>query len=204
MIFFTSDIHFYSPKILDREMRPFDSVLGMNHSIICTLNSQMTKKDTLYVLGDYGTSGEDFTRAYKTVRMLNAEVILICGNAEERIIKDNFANNFSDFRNWCKLCGFKDVLHHSYKSSYAGVEYTCRHIPVWDTSDNLQLYGHFHKSPGMLLIPGINVSMDANNFRALSEKDIIKLIDYQKVCIESFYEHFPNVAITIKDNGGNT
>ena len=198
MIFFTSDTHFYSDKVLLREHRPFSSTLQMNHVLQCNFNQQMTKNDTLYVIGDFGSHDENFERSYKIARLLNAKVILVCGNTEEKIINKHFSGSFKRFREWCLLHDFEDVIHKKaiVKDLKRDKLYELTHVPTLE-SEHTPLYGHFHKSPGMWVLPGLNVAVDSNHFYALSMTNVADMLVYQEYSKDSMRKHFPTIDITI-------
>lgn len=53
MIFFTSDTHFWHKHIIGYCRRPFDSIEGMNASLIQFWNQRVHKDDEVWFLGDF-------------------------------------------------------------------------------------------------------------------------------------------------------
>ena len=51
-VYFIADTHFDDENILRYENRPFETVDKMNQAIIDNWNTRITKKDTVYFLGD--------------------------------------------------------------------------------------------------------------------------------------------------------
>lgn len=53
-VFFISDTHFFHQKILEfeKEARPFSSVEEMNEELVARWNNIVTKRDTVWHLGD--------------------------------------------------------------------------------------------------------------------------------------------------------
>lgn len=56
-IFFVADTHFSDDNIRRYENRPFQNVESMNVEMIERWNAEVTKDDTVYVLGDFGADG---------------------------------------------------------------------------------------------------------------------------------------------------
>ena len=106
MLYFTSDIHFNDEETLKMDNRPFKNSKKFGRHIIKTWNKQAKKHDTIYVIGDFvDCDGEGFDSWKKSilyVKKVNASVILIIGNNEQRVIKYFFNNNFENFKMYCK------------------------------------------------------------------------------------------------------
>lgn len=67
-------------------------------------NEQASKDDVIYHLGDmcnYNGTEKDFLPGLMLVQEVNAKVILIMGNNEERVMQYCFENNFEKFRDFC-------------------------------------------------------------------------------------------------------
>lgn len=114
MRWFTSDTHFAKTgdKILRREMRPYKTIKEYCDDQIRIWNEQASKDDVIYHLGDmcnYNGTEKDFLPGLMLVQEVNAKVILIMGNNEERVMQYCFENNFEKFRDFCIRHGFLDV-----------------------------------------------------------------------------------------------
>ena len=113
MYYFSSDIHFNDEDTLKVDNRPFKHTKQFDKFIIKTWNKQAKKDDTIYVVGDFidcnGQGHESWKKSILYVKKLNASVILITGNNEDRAIKHFFNNDFEKFRDYCKSIGFKEV-----------------------------------------------------------------------------------------------
>ncbi len=113
MIFFTSDTHFESEDTLMRENRPFTSCHEFYEYVINLWNTQAKECDIIYHLGDFfsyiSQDRESWSKSVVGVKKINAPVVLIIGNNEERVIKDVYGGDFQAFRKFCIDCGFKDV-----------------------------------------------------------------------------------------------
>ena len=182
MNFFTSDSHFYGEKVIKREKRPFQSKEYMNEYMIEMWNRQAKKGDTIYHLGDFLNYASDeadyWQQGIDIVNKLNADVILIIGNNEERVIKKYFNDDFEKFREYAIEHGFKDVKKDA-ELVIDGKEYFLNHYPSRYKKNKVNLFGHIHRITGMYKPFGYNVGVDLNYFLLYSEIDIVD-IDKQK------------------------
>ena len=152
MKFFTSDTHFYDNETLFIDDRPFSSAEEFDNFVINTWNSQVKKGDTIFVIGDFvdcdGEGYEGWRHSIKYVQKLKADVVLIIGNNEERVIKNWFDNDFDAFRKFCINAGFKEV----YKNLVVDIcdtKFFLTHKPEDRKDDMLTLFGHLHRSCGL-------------------------------------------------------
>ena len=78
-IYLTADPHFDHEMVMSACGRPWATVTEMNTGLINNINSVVTKKDTLYILGDLSMSRHppDISRY---ISRLNGRLILILGN----------------------------------------------------------------------------------------------------------------------------
>jgi len=183
MYFFSSDTHFSDESTLKVDMRPFKSTKKFDKFVIKTWNKQTTENDTIFVIGDFidcdGEGFDGWKQSILYVNQLKANVVLIIGNNEERVIKYYFGNNFEKFREYCLNVGFKEV-YKNLTISMRGVEFYLTHKPADTKQDMLNLFGHTHRSGGLYRPFGFNVGCDINHFRLYSEADIFHLIDLKK------------------------
>jgi calcineurin-like phosphoesterase family protein len=75
-VFFISDTHFGHANIIQYGNRPFADVTEMNQEMVLRWNSAVTKRDTVYHLGDLGMGKESL----ELIKHLNGRKILIIGN----------------------------------------------------------------------------------------------------------------------------
>lgn len=170
-------------NIIHLQKRPYKSVEEMNDAMIAQWNSQVSKGDIVYVLGDF--SFGNYKQTKTIVERLNGTKILIRGNHDERFTSGTFINlGFKDVYNYLtlKLGGIKVVLNH----------YPYRHpwyIALWKKLTGktwVRWYQQFFlKDMGMPLMHGhnhngklfdgrlINVAWDINK-RLISESEIVK------------------------------
>lgn len=175
MNFFTSDIHLGSEDIFKADNRPFKNAKTFGNYVVKNFNKQAKKGDTIYVIGDFidyhYQENYDWHIAFKFIKKINADVVLIIGNNEERIIRKFFDNKFSEFKKYCINNGIKDVVK-NITLEICGQQFYLTHKPK-DCNYSMQnLFGHSHKAIGIYKSFGFNVFYDLHNFRLLTEKDI--------------------------------
>ena len=179
MFYFSSDIHFSDKDTLLNDNRPFKSTKQFDKFIIRTWNKQTKKDDTIYVIGDFvdcnGEGHDSWKKSILYVKKLKANVILILGNNEERVIKHYFNNNFEEFKKYCLSIGFKEV-YKNLTISLNGITFYLVHKPKDYKKGYLNLFGHMHRSGGLYKPFGFNIGCDLNHFRLYNEKDIEHLL----------------------------
>lgn len=84
--FFTSDLHLGDPNILRHENRPFTSVDAMTDAIIANCRARLTKKDDLWIVGDF-VRGADAELAERFFGEVPGRKHLIVGNHDRRTIQ---------------------------------------------------------------------------------------------------------------------
>lgn len=184
MYFFTSDTHFNDADTLIVDNRPFKSAKQFDKFVISTWNKQAKAGDTIFVIGDFvdcsGAESESWKKSIKYVQQIKADVVLIIGNNEERVIKNFFDNNFESFRSFCIDLGFKEV----YKNTIIEVcntKFFLTHKPKHKQNDMLNLFGHTHRSCGLYKPFGFNIGCDLNHFRLFDENDIKKFLKMKEM-----------------------
>ncbi len=137
-IYFTSDTHFSSQRVIDLKSVPFSTVDEMNYELVKRWNSVVTKSDYVYHLGDFGE--------YNFVKKLNGKVILILGNYEINDMKKQKLT-FAQFREKLLKLGFNDVIENKYclKIDEPETEIYLTHKPTNCTKGHYNLFGHVHK-----------------------------------------------------------
>ena len=118
MKFFTSDLHFGDDKTLKVDNRPFKNSKDFDKFIIKLWNKQAKKSDVIYVIGDFidcdGEGHNSWEKTIKYVKKINAKVVLIMGNNEERVVKYFFGGNFDEFKNYIARGEFFDKYLREY------------------------------------------------------------------------------------------
>ncbi len=183
MNFFTSDAHFKSNDIIYREKRPFKNYKVFERKIIRRWNKQARKGDTIYFIGDFlNYSKKDtfsWSQALPLVRKIKADVVLILGNNEERVIKNKFDGNYEKFKNFLLKAGFKGV-EKNIEISVCGQLFHLVHDPKNHKKGMLNLFGHTHRTLGIYTPFGFNVGCDLHHYNLLDENYIKFLIDSKK------------------------
>lgn len=179
MNFFTSDIHLGSEDIIYADSRPFKSTKAFNRYLVKNWNKQAKKHDVIYVVGDlfdyHHQPNYNWQDGFKITKKIKADIVLIVGNNEQRIIKKFFNNNFESFKNFCKENGIKDV-YNNLTLTICNQQFYLTHKPIDHSQNMLTLFGHCHKGIGLYKSFGFNIGYDLNNFRLHSENDIQHLL----------------------------
>ncbi len=129
-VFFIADTHFGDDAIRRYENRPFDDAESMDKEMIQNWNQVVDAQDVVYVLGDFGASGEE----QKVLSQLNGTKYLIKGN------HDIQSNQY--YRN----AGFFEVYDHPilYKGFWI---LSHEALYVNENMPYANLFGHVHNSP---------------------------------------------------------
>ncbi len=179
MYFFTSDTHFGSEEILKRENRPFNSMEEFENSIIDIWNSQAEKTDIIYVLGDFVNYNknhkEKWRESLKLAKRINAKLILILGNNEQRIIDECCSGNFEEFKEICVNSGFFDVKFDDF-IEFNDKKFYLNHFPRNFKQNYINLFGHTHRTTGLWKPFGMNMGCDLNHFYLFSQEEIERLL----------------------------
>ena len=185
---YTADTHFGidSNNIITREMRPFSNTTEMTNEIVKIWNKQISNDDIIYVIGDfcnYNAQEKDWTGGLAVSGLINAHIILITGNSEERIITEQFGGDFDKFRDYLvnnSTLNFDDVKRNDYVQVGAGIgaeRFFLTHKPVDHDKRYPTLFGHVHRAGGLWRPYGLNVGIDLNHFRLYSDHDILELME---------------------------
>ena len=179
MKFFTSDTHFCDIGTIQTDGRPFKTAKAFDRYVIKLWNKQAKKGDVIYVVGDFVDCDNSESTTYLTslnyVKKIKADVILIMGNNEDRVVKFFFDGDFEAFKKYCLSLGFKGV----YKSLDIEVNDTPFHLvhkPIHCVKDKLNIFGHMHRAGGLYRSFGFNVNCDINHFYLYTEKDIKNML----------------------------
>ena len=101
MKFFTADIHFSDALTMKTDNRPFKNIKEYDKFIVSNCNKMAKKGDTIYVVGDLldcdGPNTNEWKIGLKQVEKINADIVLIMGNNEDRVVKYFFDNSFNGF-----------------------------------------------------------------------------------------------------------
>lgn len=199
MKYFTSDLHFGHKNVLSYCQRPFKDLEEMHEMLVKNWNEQVSQNDVIYVLGDFSLSPKWVDLI---VPQLNGEKHLIYGN-HDQVFKGKLGQSQEKTVKMIECyyaAGWKNItvqqsitlgIHHVLMSHFpyapkkddnhnTDIRYLAQRLP-----DNGQflLHGHLHcryiKNNNM-----IDVGID-NNFKLLSESDIITIIEDERKFIPS-------------------
>lgn len=157
-VFFTSDTHFGSERAMNLSRRSFISVKEMDDTLILNWNNEVASDDVVYHLGDFGDLN---IRPY-----LHGKIHFILGNYETDALKEN-----TDLEAQLHKC-FASVLPHNTLTLKNGEPVYLTHKPSECKKNMFNLFGHIH---GLRKVStnGLNVGVDANHFRPVSEDDVL-------------------------------
>lgn len=196
--FFTSDTHFGHQNILTFCNRPFTDLEQMANLMIASINEQVSQEDELWILGDIAMGQIDIT--LPIVSRIHAKKIIVAGNHDRchpyyGSKSVNWESGYLDLT--------KAVALHTQNLSLdlmGGTSVQVSHFPYPDTqtkvgknSDDVAKKDKFAKyrpvDDGRWLICGhahekwrvkgrcINVGVDAWAGRAVTEEEIVNIID---------------------------
>ncbi|WP_248885557.1 hypothetical protein [Acidithiobacillus acidisediminis] len=157
-IFFTSDWHLGHKNIIRYTQRPFSSIEEMESCLIGEWHSRVTRRDTVYFLGDFSvTNAQNRPRMEAILASLPGHKILVVGNHDDG-----------------KIQGW-DEEHRLLDVRVDGKHLLLCHYPLasWgDMRNILHLHGHTHgnggRHPGM-----IDVGVDVWGGRIVTLEDIL-------------------------------
>lgn len=192
--FFISDLHFYHHNILKFGQRnQFANIEEMHEYIIAFWNKTVSKRDLVYVVGDF--SFGDYEQTKVIFDRLNGSKVLVLGNHDlksKRHItrKQYFDMGFQDVADELiiKLSNAQPVYlkHYPYKESWLKnllrrlkgdkMAYRTYHQFYPHRTDMWHIHGHHH---GQAMIRGneINVSCETLNYKPLSETEVVKIMN---------------------------
>lgn len=131
--FFIADTHFGHKNIIEYENRPFQSVKEMDNALVTNWNKVVSKKDTVFILGDFSFSTQERTK--ELVHKLKGTKIIILGNHDK-------AYTYS----WWKTAGFYMVCKYP---TIIDKWFMLSHEPLY-TNVNMpyiNIFGHVHSNP---------------------------------------------------------
>lgn len=159
---FIADTHFSHTNIIRYASRPYANVEEMNKNLIDNWNQSVDKDDQLFFLGDFGLG--DVDHLHSICSQLNGQKICIRGNHDRNA-------------SWMTRIGFNVVLESAFlKIGRHLVELI--HIPSKQPPTHFQLHGHIHdKKPGKIISNQLNLCVEVWDYKPVSEKIIINLLD---------------------------
>jgi len=166
--YITSDLHFGHVNILKfcASTRQYNDVDHMNDLMIKEWNSIVKPEDLTYILGDFAFCNAE--RATSIAYSLNGRKILIEGNHDRKILKDdNFRNCFEE-------------IHKYHEVNVDKTKVCMFHYPIaeWNQcySGSVHFHGHLHGSrSGIDQYRALDVGMDAMGAIAIEMNEMIAL-----------------------------
>ncbi|NVM34024.1 MAG: metallophosphoesterase family protein [Candidatus Lokiarchaeota archaeon] len=188
MKWFIADTHFYHKRAIKHNNRPFKDIHEMNDYIVKQWNAVIKKTDTVYVLGDFSWGNQKQIRDILT--RLHGYKILIYGNHDKRAWQMIRAG-FKDVREniYINLNGHKVYLSHYpyYPTWLVRLKLWWHGYDKWKKythkqmrrDDHWLIHGHIHNNRHAWKIKDkqINVGVDQWNFKPVSEKTIVEIIE---------------------------
>lgn len=173
MYYFTADIHFADTNSMKDDNRPFKTIKEYDKFIINDWNKTAKKGDTIFVFGDLldcdGENNVIWQKGLSYIKKIKADVVLIIGNNEERIITKFFNGSFEAFAKHCVEHGIKSV-HKSLVIELNGKKFNLVHQIMHGDKRYINLFGHTHLCSGLYHPYGLCLSADLNHFRLFTEE----------------------------------
>ena len=174
-IWFTADLHFLHPKIVDICNRPI-SVEEHDEWLLSHINEMVDKKDTLYILGDVSMASKAKTE--KILHRMNGEKYLILGNHDKNIRHSTIFKDIWTRRNF----NFNSP-------SYPNIHIVLDHFPLasWERKvyGSFHLHGHTHgrfdnTKNGL----SFDIGVDNNNYLPLNLGEVMD--KFTKIGMDKF------------------
>ena len=185
---YTADSHFGSDSVtvLHRDNRLFKDNAEYTAEQVRIWNEQASSDDTIYVIGDfcnYNSTEKDYISGLAVSKQINAHIILITGNSEDRVIRDVFGGDYEKFREYCLTdphFKFEDVIRNTYVT-INGEKFFLTHKPTDHDKECQTLFGHTHRYGGLWKPFGFNVGVDLNHYRLFGDDDIMFMLGKKKI-----------------------
>ncbi len=180
--FFTSDLHFGSEEIIEREARPFKNIREFEDVFVSNVNSVATQEDTLFVVGDwinYNNEYQSDPSVFEISRRILPSIVIVLGNGEKRLMEKHYHGDFKEMRSSLIQYGIEDVVDSMY-IEFGGEHFFLTHHPKDHVDECINLFGHTHRGSGLWKPYGLNVGIDLNHFRPFSEAEILRLLKMKR------------------------
>ena len=171
MNYYTADIHFNSIRNLS--YRPFDTVEEMNKVLLTNINDRVSKKDTLYIVGDVGSISNP---PFRILHKIRCRMVLIVGNNDVPLLKNRkFTQYFSEIYFGNYLVWDEDIKNKIFLNHYPCVSWNGSRTGI------PHFYGHIHslKTDGyeqMKQVPNAyNIGVDVLDYMPRTAREIIEV-----------------------------
>lgn len=167
MHFFTADLHLGDAAVFKYEQRPFASVEEMNEALIASCRDCMTKKDDLWIIGDF-VRGANVELARQFLNAVPGRKHLVAGNHDRETILGlpewESVNRFVE----TKCDGQPVTMLH-----YPMMTWNGAHHGGEPAGQSIHIFGHIHKqTKGWWR--AVNAGVDVWDYRPASLEDILK------------------------------
>ena len=173
MRYYIADLHNYDENIMVYEHRPFKNCEHMRNEMINRWNSIVTENDEVFLLGDIGNP--------EIITQLHGKITIVLGNHDvyDDVMFFAEGNKNIEISKYPILVGGSLLSHEP-------ITFLPKEFPY------LNIHGHIHH-----FNYGINskkwsdgnryfcVSVEQIGYKPISEKEIIKLIEYKDYCERS-------------------
>ena len=155
-------------------LRGFDTVAGMNETMIRKWNEVVSPGDVVYHLGDFAFPNKgDGMEVEEILNKLNGQIFLVLGNHDDK--------NREIFGTWKH---FVKVAHLHYMKFDSGQKVMLCHYPMltWRASchGSWHLHGHSHGNPLPVAGMRLDVGVDPHGFYPLDQYYIADLMKKKK------------------------
>lgn len=177
MNMFISDTHFGHQNILDQCRPQFPDLETMNRVIIDNINARMTRRDTLYIMGDFAYRSKIPVTEY--LEAIKPKKVLLIGNHD-----GDWLRKLSEEEKKRYFVG----IHEQYGFKKNGIEIHMNHYPLlaWNRSHffggSFSICGHIHNTVAGVqaaeLFPQIkcqlNAGVDINGFAPVTFEELVR------------------------------
>ena len=168
-LFFSADNLWGHVNIISHCNRPFKNVEEMDATMTKNWNEKISKKDTVYVVGDFTFRSNKHVKEY--TNRLNGTIVLILGNHCEK--NPQITEVFGQCPQILKIKYYKQqiILCHYQLANWQGKNRDI--MPSWS------LWGHAHGTTPLHKIEprSMDVGVDCNNFTPLSFEEIKQVFE---------------------------
>lgn len=166
--FFTSDTHFDHKNVIQYCNRPFSSVEEMNATMVEKWNSVVSRKDTVYHLGDF-TLG-DIRHFIKWASQLNGNIKILPGSHDHLWLKDFKHSENIQVIDPLVSIEIPEIMNGKYPQVLVMCHYS---MQVWDRSHygSWHLFGHSHGNLNGIGL-SFDVGVDCTEFLPLSIEQV--------------------------------
>lgn len=165
--YYISDLHFFDNTVITSANRPHKNLKEMHTDITVKWNKKVSKKDTVYILGDVSSTNnfQETKELTKLLKRLNGKKVLIVGNHDRKILSNNnFRSCFIRIEEYLRIFDNKKKV-------------VLFHFPIedWESKKKgaIHLHGHIHCKSISLIKNRYHVGCDVQKFTPLTLNEIL-------------------------------